>query len=92
MTCCLTAVCFGREPLSGKTPRSAHSGEVRGISADARNHHLLSAGADGWLRIWDFKLQRMHSEVQVGVPVTKLATHPGTALVATAADDHVLRM
>ena len=81
-----------REPLTGKTLRSAHSGEVRGISADARNHHLLSAGLDGWLRIWDFKLQRLRSEVDVGASVTKLATHPGTALVATAADDHVLRM
>lgn len=65
---------------------------MRGISADARNHHLLSAGLDGWLRLWDFKLQRLRSEVDVGASVTKLATHPGTALVATAADDHVLRM
>ena len=88
----LTILHINRKPLSGKTPPSAHSGEVRGISADARNHHLLSAGLDGWLRIWNFKLQGMHSEVHVGVPVTKLATHPSTALVATAANDYVLRM
>ena len=81
-----------REPLSGKTPRAAHTGEVRGISADSRNHHLLTAGADGCLRIWDFKVQGMRSEVAVGAPITKMATHPGTALVATAANDHVLRM
>ena len=86
-------LCRGK--LDGKTKaaaRPAHDGEVRGISPDACNHHLVSVGADGWLRVWDFKGQVLSSEMDVGVAMTRLCTHPGTALVGTAAVDNMLRM
>lgn len=82
-----------RKGSSGsKASVSAHTGEVKGLCSDARNHVLVSAGRDGWLRMWDFKRQLLKAEVDVGVSVTKIASHPGSALVATAATDNVLRM
>ena len=72
--------------------RNAHTGAVVGLAADSFNHTLVSAGFDGWLRCWEFKKCRMGLEIQVGSAISKLAAHPGTALIAVAADDLVLRM
>ena len=80
-----------RGPLEG-VHRNAHSSAVVGLAADSCNHTLVSAGYDGWLRVWDFKMCRMSLEIQVGSALSKLAAHPGTALIAVAADDLILRM
>jgi U3 small nucleolar RNA-associated protein 21 len=63
-----------------------------GISVDACNRSMVTAGIDGWLRVWDFKKRAMLMELEVGCAVNRLAAHAGSALVAVACDDLVLRM
>lgn len=71
---------------------NAHGASVTGLAPDSCNSLLVSAGYDGWLRVWDFRTQRLVREIQVGSRPGRLASHPGTALMATASDDLVLRM
>jgi U3 small nucleolar RNA-associated protein 21 len=64
--------------------RSAHDGAVVGCAVDSRGRLLVSAGADGFLRIWDFRRQQLVAEAYAGAPIARMAMHPGTGLVAVA--------
>jgi U3 small nucleolar RNA-associated protein 21 len=64
--------------------RAAHDGAVVGVAADARGRLLVSVGADGFLRVWDFRRQMLVAEVYAGAPIARMAMHPGTGLVAVA--------
>jgi len=75
-----------------KARRRAHDGGVSGLASDSCNHTLVTGGRDGYVRTWRFKKQALRSEILVGAEVTRLASHPATALVAVAAVDHVLRV
>lgn len=38
---------------------AAHSGPVRGVSVDALNQVMVSAGADRLLKVWKFKSKEL---------------------------------
>lgn len=71
---------------------NAHDGAVVGVASDSSNRQLVSVGGDGWLRVWSFRQGQLLREIRIGSRPTRLAAHPGTALVAVACDDLVLRM
>ena len=72
--------------------RTAHDGAVVGVAAEASNKLLVSGGYDGRLCIWGFKSRKLASEINVGVPLTRLCHHRTSALLSVACDDLVIRM
>lgn len=60
--------------------------------ADSCNRLVATAGADGYVRVWDFKGRGLRAEIRVGAPVARVAHHAGTCLMAAACEDHVIRM
>lgn len=60
--------------------------------ADSCNRLVATAGADGYVRVWDFKGRGLRAEIRVGAPVARVAHHAGTGLMAAACEDHVIRM
>jgi U3 small nucleolar RNA-associated protein 21 len=64
--------------------RAAHDGAVVGVAVDARGRLLVSAGADGFVRVWDFRRQQLVAEAYAGAPIARMAMHPGSGLVAVA--------
>lgn len=70
----------------------AHEGPVTGLSVDACNRYLVSAGWDGKLRAWDFTKRRLKGTLDCGSPVTRMCHHADSALVAVACDDLLIRM
>ncbi|XP_064997081.1 uncharacterized protein LOC135632435 [Musa acuminata AAA Group] len=70
----------------------AHDGEVVGVACDATNSTLISAGYNGDIKVWDFKGCELRSSWKVGQHVIKFAYHRTNGLLATVADDMVLRL
>lgn len=70
----------------------AHDGSIQGLSTDASNRYTVSAGLDGAVRVWNFTERTLVGQVLVGSPVTLLAHHCATGLVAVACDDMIVRM
>ncbi|KAJ8492909.1 hypothetical protein OPV22_014630 [Ensete ventricosum] len=70
----------------------AHDGEVIGVACDATNNTLISAGYNGDIKVWDFKGCELRSSWKVGQHVIKFAYHRTNGLLATVADDMVLRL
>jgi WD40 repeat protein len=71
---------------------TAHDGAVAGVSVDACNRLLVSGGADGRVRMWDFKRRRLTGEVDVGVAISRTCHHADSALLAVSCIDDVIRM
>lgn len=84
-------VCGRGDPQAG-TARNAHGGAVTGIAIDSFNKVMGTAGADGWLRVWDFDKQTLLREVRVGAAVTQIAFHAVSGLISLACADLVIRM
>ncbi|ERN12564.1 hypothetical protein AMTR_s00025p00209980 [Amborella trichopoda] len=72
--------------------RWAHDGEVVSLACDATNCHLISAGYHGDIKVWDFKGLEVKHRWEVGCPVVKFVYHRSNGLLATVADDKVLRL
>ncbi|XP_038987551.1 WD repeat-containing protein 36 [Phoenix dactylifera] len=70
----------------------AHNGEVVGVACDATNSIMISAGYQGDIKVWDFKSRELRSRWEVGCGVTKIVYHRTNGLLATVADDMVLRL
>lgn len=70
----------------------AHDGEVVGVACDATNSTMISAGYQGDIKVWDFKSRELRSRWEVGCGVTKIVYHRTNGLLATVADDMVLRL
>nr|XP_010911920.2 LOW QUALITY PROTEIN: WD repeat-containing protein 36 [Elaeis guineensis] len=70
----------------------AHDGEVVGVACDARNSIIISVGYQGDIKVWDFKGRELTSRWEVGCGVTKIVYHRTNGLLATVADDMVLRL
>ncbi|KAJ6795772.1 WD repeat-containing protein 36 [Iris pallida] len=70
----------------------AHDGEVVGVACDATNNIMISAGYHGDIKVWDFKGREVRSRWAVGCSVTKIVYHRTNGLLATVADDMVLRL
>ena len=91
----LSALMWRRDipvPFRREGARLAHDGAVVGLAPDACNALLLTGGRDGTLRAWGFKSRKPAGEMEVGSPLTRLAAHAGSALLAAAAEDLVIRM
>lgn len=74
------------------TALPAHDGTVVGLASDSTNKLLVTAGADGALRVWDFRTQKLRAELPLGSAATHLQLHPGTGLAAVACVDRTVRM
>lgn len=70
----------------------AHDGGVVGIACDATNSIMISAGYHGDIKVWDFKRREVKSRLEVGCSVIKIIYHRTNGLLATVADDMILRL
>ncbi|XP_042436738.1 WD repeat-containing protein 36-like isoform X1 [Zingiber officinale] len=70
----------------------AHDGEVVGIACDATNSSMISAGYNGDIKVWDFKGRELQSSWNVGKHIIKLVYHRTNGLLATVAEDMVIRL
>ncbi|KAL8542233.1 hypothetical protein ACS0TY_003195 [Phlomoides rotata] len=70
----------------------AHNGEVVGITCDSTNTIMISAGFDGDVKVWDFKGRKLKSRWEVGCSLVKIVYHRSNGLLATVADDLVIRL
>ncbi|XP_073143979.1 U3 small nucleolar RNA-associated protein 21 homolog [Henckelia pumila] len=71
---------------------SAHAGEVVGIACDSTNTIMISAGYHGDVKVWDFKGRDLRSRWEIGCSLVKIVYHRYNGLLATVADDLVIRL
>ncbi|KAL3832965.1 hypothetical protein ACJIZ3_007701 [Penstemon smallii] len=72
--------------------KRAHDGEVIGIACDSTNTIMTSAGYNGDIKIWDFKGRQLKSKWDIGCSLVKIVYHRYNGLLATVADDLVIRL
>ncbi|XP_050218375.1 U3 small nucleolar RNA-associated protein 21 homolog [Mercurialis annua] len=70
----------------------AHEGEVVGVACDSTNTLMISAGYHGDVKVWDFKGRGLKSKWEVGCSLVKIVYHRLNGLLATVADDFVIRL
>ncbi|KAJ6958660.1 transducin family protein [Populus alba x Populus x berolinensis] len=70
----------------------AHEGEVVGVACDSTNTLMISAGYHGDVKFWDFKGRALKSRWEVGCSLVKIVYHRLNGLLATVADDLVIRL
>lgn len=69
-----------------------HDGEVVGVACDSTNSLMISAGYHGDIKVWNFRGRELKSRWDVGCPVVKIVYHRSNGLLATVADDLVIRI
>uniref|UniRef100_A0A1J3JJC1 U3 small nucleolar RNA-associated protein 21-like protein n=1 Tax=Noccaea caerulescens TaxID=107243 RepID=A0A1J3JJC1_NOCCA len=72
--------------------RYSHDGEVIGVACDSTNTLMISAGYHGDVKVWDFKKRVLNSRWDVGCTLVKIVYHRVNGLLATVADDFVIRL
>ncbi|KAI3414794.1 WD_REPEATS_REGION domain-containing protein [Psidium guajava] len=70
----------------------AHDGAVVGVACDSTNTLMISAGYAGDIKVWDFKGRELKSRWEIGSSLVKISYHHLNGLLATAADDFVIRL
>eukprot|EP00899_Mesostigma_viride_P001417 jgi/Mesvir1/11276/Mv01072-RA.2 len=70
----------------------AHASSVTGVECEGANRLLVSGSLDRSIKIWDFKKARLLRTIATPSPIVRLALHPSSGLLATASDDHVVRV
>ncbi|KAL2230430.1 UNVERIFIED_CONTAM: WD repeat-containing protein 36 [Sesamum indicum] len=70
----------------------AHDGEVVGVACDSTNTIMISAGSCGDVKVWDFKGRELKSRWQIDCALVKIVYHRYNGLLATVADDLVIRL
>uniref|UniRef100_A0A2N9G265 WDR36/Utp21 C-terminal domain-containing protein n=1 Tax=Fagus sylvatica TaxID=28930 RepID=A0A2N9G265_FAGSY len=70
----------------------AHDGEVVGVACDSTNTLMISAGYRGDIKVWDFKGRELKSRWEIGCSVVKIVYHRLNGLLATVADDLIIRL
>ncbi|KAL0456169.1 UNVERIFIED_CONTAM: U3 small nucleolar RNA-associated protein 21 [Sesamum latifolium] len=70
----------------------AHDGEVVGVACDSTNTIMISAGSRGDVKVWDFKGRELKSRWQIDCALVKIVYHRYNGLLATVADDLVIRL
>lgn len=63
-----------------------------GLACDATNALLISGGYNADIKVWDFKGRELKFRWEIEVPLIKIVYHPGNGILATAADDMILRL
>uniref|UniRef100_A0A0D6QUZ2 Uncharacterized protein n=1 Tax=Araucaria cunninghamii TaxID=56994 RepID=A0A0D6QUZ2_ARACU len=76
----------------GEEEPCGHHGAVVGLACEATNTFLISGGYNGDIKVWDFKCRELKFRWEVGAPLVKMIYHPGNGLLATSADDMILRL
>ena len=71
---------------------SPHDGPIRAVMCDDLNRVLLTGGADGAVRFWNFKTHRLEEEVKLKSAATKMVLSRGCGFFAVASDDFQLRV
>jgi U3 small nucleolar RNA-associated protein 21 len=69
----------------------AHTAAIVGMCCDASNRYLISGSLDGYVKLWNTKLELEHT-IEFGTPVNKLLLSPHSQLLAVACDDLVVRL
>ncbi|KAJ6699672.1 WD REPEAT-CONTAINING PROTEIN 36 [Salix purpurea] len=70
----------------------AHESEVVGVACDSTNTQMISAGYHGDVKVWDFKGCVLKSRWEVGCSLVKIVYHRLNGLLATVADDFIIRL
>lgn len=70
----------------------AHVGEVVGVACDSTNTLMISAGYHGDIKVWDFKSCNLKSRWEIDCCLSKIIYHRSNGLLATVADDLVIRL
>ncbi|CAI9103007.1 OLC1v1001416C1 [Oldenlandia corymbosa var. corymbosa] len=70
----------------------AHDNAVIGLACDATNTSLVTAGYGGDVKVWDFKGRALKYTWKVGCSLVKIVYHRANGLLATVADDLVIRL
>ncbi|KAJ4838625.1 hypothetical protein Tsubulata_044113 [Turnera subulata] len=70
----------------------AHVGEVVGVACDSTNTLMISAGYHGDVKVWDFKGCALRSRWEIGCTLVKIVYHRVNGLLATVADDLIIRI
>jgi U3 small nucleolar RNA-associated protein 21 len=70
----------------------AHLSQVVGVACDSTNTLMISAGYNGDVKVWDFKGREVKSRWDVGCALVKIVYHRANGLVATVADDLIIRL
>ncbi|KAL7170041.1 hypothetical protein ACSBR2_034983 [Camellia fascicularis] len=70
----------------------AHDVEVVGVACDSTNTLMISAGYHGDIKVWDFKGRELKSRWKIGCSLVKIVYHCSNGLLATVADDLVIRL
>ncbi|KAJ0250207.1 Transducin family protein / WD-40 repeat family protein [Hirschfeldia incana] len=70
----------------------SHDGEVIGVACDSTNTLMISAGYHGDVKVWDFKKRELKSRWDVGCSLVKIVYHRVNGLLATVANDFVIRL
>lgn len=80
-------------PRDGKD-RKKHVGAVVGLHVDNLNHRVVSAGAEGSIKFWDFHSGRMVEELDwhAETGITAMRAHRPSDLIALACDDARVRV
>lgn len=78
------------DALEGKG--TAHDSEVIGLACDSTNTIMISAGYHGDIKVWDFKGRELKSRWEIGNSLVKIVYHRANGLLATIADDLVIRL
>lgn len=71
---------------------SAHDGEIVGLACDSTNTVMVSAAYPGDVKVWDFKGRELKSRWEIGCSLVKMVYHRSNGLLATVADDLVIRL
>ncbi|KAK9293293.1 hypothetical protein L1049_021285 [Liquidambar formosana] len=75
-----------------ETGSCAHAGEVIGVACDSTNKLMISAGYHGDIKVWDFKGRDLKSRWEIGCSVVKIVYHRSNGILATVADDLIIRL
>ncbi|KAG2249340.1 hypothetical protein Bca52824_088968 [Brassica carinata] len=75
-----------------ETRSYSHDGEVIGVACDSTNTLMISAGYHGDIKVWDFKKRELKSRWDVGCSLVKIIYHRVNGLLATVANDFVIRL
>ncbi|KAF5909470.1 WD repeat-containing protein 36, partial [Clarias magur] len=68
----------------------AHSGPVRGVSVDALNQVMVSAGADRLLNVWKFKSKELLNTHSLQAAPASTLLHRDSGMLAIALDDFTI--
>ncbi|MDR0567624.1 MAG: WD40 repeat domain-containing protein [Spirochaetaceae bacterium] len=86
---CLSAQSKPGFGYPGFVSPNGHQGTVTALVDDDRGH-ILSAGADGFLEIWDLRYDAAIRRFQVSVrPIQHIALRPGTSQISVMENDEI---